>query len=110
MGGTRARISTLSAGTLDGEAVRTAITTVLPRVDLCFSASELESPNHETAAYELDVAAGGTVTRAEPSSSASRASKLDACVSNALRTARMPRSGAVTKVKLTLTSRIGDPR
>lgn len=110
MAGTKARISTLSAGTLDGEAVRTSITTVLPRIDLCYAVSELEPPNHETAAYDLDVAASGTVTRAEPSSAASRAPKLDACVATALRTAKMPRSGAGTKIKLTLTSRIGNTR
>jgi hypothetical protein len=110
MAGAKARISTLSAGTLDGEAVRTAITAVLPRIDLCYAASELEPPNHETAAYDLDVAAAGAVTRVEPASTASRAPKLDACVGNALRTAKMPRSSAGTKVKLTLASRIGDAR
>jgi hypothetical protein len=108
MGGTRARLIALSAGALEVEAVRAAITTVLPQVDACFVASELEPPNHESVTYELDVATSGTITRAEPTPQTGRAPKLDACVGGALRTARMPRGARNTRVKLTLSARIGE--
>ncbi|HSO38353.1 MAG TPA: hypothetical protein VLT33_37750, partial [Labilithrix sp.] len=107
-GGTKAKAIVLATGALDVEGARAAVNAALPRIDACFAASELEAPNHETAAYDLDVAPSGTVTRAEPATAAGRAPRLDACVTSALRAARLPRSPGGSKVKVILTARVGD--
>ena len=109
MGGPRARVSVTSAGALDGEAVRVAVNTALPRVDLCFAATELDPPTHELATYELDVAPSGEVRRAEPTTPGPRSLKLDACVVQNLRSVRMPRSAKSSAVKLSFFAPI-DPR
>lgn len=108
MGATSARLSGLTARSLDKEAVRAAVAAVMPRVDGCFAATELEPPNHESVVYDLDVAASGVVTRAEPSSQTARCAKLDVCLSAALRAARMPRSPGGSPVKLSFAARIAD--
>lgn len=109
MGGTKARIAVTNPGTLDAEAVRVAVTGVLPRIDACFAATELEAPNHESAAYDLDVAASGEVRRAEPATAVGRTVKLDACVVQNLRAIRMPRSTKASGVKLIFSAPI-EPR
>lgn len=108
MGGTKARLSALTAGSLDLEGARAAIGTALPRIDACFANSELEPPNHESAAYDLEVAPSGAVTRADPATQTGRAAKLDTCVGAALRSARMPKSAGGSRVKLVLSARIAD--
>jgi hypothetical protein len=108
MAGTKARLAVTSAGALDPEAVRAALTTTLPRIDACFAATELDPPNHESAAYDLDVAPTGEVKRAEPATStgSSRSAKLDACVVERLRSARMPKSAKPSTVRLTFSAPI----
>ena len=105
MGGRRARgVSVTSSGGLDQETVRTIVVAALPRLDVCFAATELEPPNHEVATYELDVAPSGEVRRAEPSQGLERTPRLDACVVQGLRALRMPRQSKACTVKLTLTA------
>jgi hypothetical protein len=104
MGGSKARLAVTSAGSLDPEAVRAATTSALPRIDACFAATELEPPNHESAAYDLDVAPTGEVRRAEPATPVGRSTKLDACVVERLRALRMPRSAKPSTVKLTFSA------
>ena len=100
MGGTRSRVSVTSAGVLDPEAVRAVVNSILPRLDACFAASELEPPNHESVSYELDVAPNGEVRRAEPPSAVGRSAKLDTCMTQNLRSLRMPRALKGSAVRL----------
>jgi hypothetical protein len=105
MGGPRARtVAATTSGGLDPEAVRTVVTAALPRLDVCFAATELEPPNHEVATYDLDVAASGEVRRAEPSQGLTRTPKLDACIVQGLRSLRMPKASKACTVKLTFTA------
>ena len=100
-GGTRARLAVTSGGAMDVEAVRASLAGVLPRIDACFAAAELEPPNHESAAYDLDVQPNGEVKKAEPATAVTRAPKLDACVVQSLRAARLPKAARASTVKLT---------
>ena len=100
MGGTRARVSVTSSGVLDPVAVRAAIDSAMPHLDACFSATELDPPNHESASYEVDVAPSGEVRRAEPAGPGAHSAKLDACMVQSLRSVRMPRSSKPSAVKL----------
>jgi hypothetical protein len=100
MGGTKARVSVTSAGALDPEAVRVAVTGALPRLDACFAATELDPPAHETSSFDLDVAPNGEVRRAEPTPSGPRSLKLDACIVQNLRSVRMPKAAKTSTVKL----------
>ncbi len=100
-GGTKARLAVTSGGAMDAEAVRASLAGVLPRIDACFAAAELEPPNHESAAYDLDVQPNGEVKKAEPANAVTRAPKLDACVVQSLRTARLPKAARASTVKLT---------
>ena len=110
MGGTKARLGTLTSGSLDIEGARAAIGTALPRIDACFATNELEPPNHESVTYDMEVAASGAVKSAEPGTLSGRVARLDTCVVAALRAVRMPRSPGGGRVKLTLTARIADPQ
>ncbi len=103
-GGTKAKISELTASGVDVNASRNAITAALPKIDSCFVASETEPPNHENAAYDLDSAPNGVVTRVEPGGAGAHAPRLDACVVSVLRTVRLPKSAGAGKVKVTLTA------
>lgn len=110
-GGTKAKVSELTASGVDVTGSRNAITAALPRLDACFVASETEAPGHETATYDLDLAPTGVVTRAEPAGAAqaaqgARASRLDACVVTVLRGVRLPRSAGGGRVKVTLSAPI----
>lgn len=107
--GTRARLSVTSSGVLDPEAVRTAIGVALPRIDVCYAATELEPPDHESASYDLDVAPNGEVRRAEPTTAGPRSTKLDTCVTQNLRSVRMPRAAKPSVVRLTFVAPI-EPR
>ncbi|MDB4935810.1 MAG: hypothetical protein JWP87_2782, partial [Labilithrix sp.] len=109
MGGKKARLAVTSAGALDPEAVRAATTSALPHIDACFAATELEAPNHESAAYDLDVAPSGEVKRAEPATPSGRSSKLDACVVELLRSIRLPKSAKASTVTLTFSAPIETP-
>jgi hypothetical protein len=100
-GGTKARLAVTSGGAMDAEAVHASLAGVLPRIDACFAAAELEPPNHESATYELDVQANGEVKKAEPAGAVPRAAKLDACVVQSLRAARLPKAARASVVKLT---------
>jgi hypothetical protein len=103
-GGTKARLAVTSGGAMDPEAVRAALAGALPKIDACFAATELEAPNHESAAYDLDVLASGEVKRVEVGTPANRAAKLDACVLQNLRGVRMPKSARASTVKLTFSA------
>lgn len=103
-GGTKARLAVTSGGAMDPEAVRAALAGALPRIDGCFAATELEPPNHESAAYDLDVLASGEVKRAEVATPGNRAAKLDACVIQNLRGVRLPKSARASTVKLTFSA------
>jgi hypothetical protein len=103
-GGPKARLGVITTGTLDPEAIRSALATALPRIDACFAAAELEPPNHESAAYDLDVQPNGDVKRAEAATTVNRASKLDACVLSSLRAVRLPKSARASTVKLTFSA------
>ncbi len=107
-GGTKAKVSELTASGVDVTGSRNAITAALPRLDACFAASETEAPGHETATYDLDLAPTGVVTRAEPAGAAqgARTSRLDACVVTVLRGVRLPRSAGGGRVKVTLSAPI----
>ena len=109
MGGTRARVSVTSSGALDPSAARAAIDGAMPHLEVCFAASELDPPNHESASYEVDVAPSGEVRRAEPAGPGARSVKLDACMVQSLRSVRMPRSSKPSAVKLTFFAPI-EPR
>ena len=103
-GGTKARLAVTSGGAMDPEAVRAALAGALPRIDACFAAAELEPPDHETAAYDIDVQASGEVKRAEAASAVNRAPKLDACVLQNLRAVRLPKAARASTVKLTFSA------
>jgi hypothetical protein len=106
MGGSKARLTGLVARSLDLNKARGAVAAAGPRFDACFAATELEPPNHETSAYDLDVAPSGEVTRADPATQTGRCALLDACMVQSLRAMRMPRSPAGSTVKLTFTAKI----
>lgn len=103
-GGGKARLGVTTTGTLDSEAIRVALAGAVPRIDACFSAAELEPPNHESAAYDLDVQPTGDVKRADVATTANRAPKLDACVLSSLRGVRLPKSAKASTVKLTFSA------
>lgn len=103
MGGKKAKLASV-AGSLQSTGTRAAILALLPRIDACFTTHELEPPSHETAAYELDVAAAGAVSRVEPAAGGSRAPRLDACVTTVLRTARLPRSASGGHVRVSFSA------
>lgn len=107
--GTRARLTVTSSGALDPETVRAAIGVALPRIDVCYAATELEPPDHESANYDLDVAPNGEVRHAEPTTAGPRSTKLDACVTQNLRSVRMPRAAKPSVVRLTFSAPI-EPR
>jgi len=110
MSGTRARVTVTSSGALDPQAVRAVVDAALPRLDVCFAATELDPPNHEAANYDLEVAPSGEVRRAEPTPPLpGRSAKLDACIVQSLRSVRMPRSAKSSAVKLTFVAPI-EPR
>ncbi len=109
MGGTRARVSVTSSGLLDPNAARAAIEGAMPHLEVCFAATELDPPNHESASYEVDVAPSGEVRRAEPAGPGARSAKLDACMVQSLRSVRMPRSSKPSAVRLTFFAPI-EPR
>ena len=106
MGGPKARVTGLVSRSLDPQKVRNAVAAAGARTDACFAATELEPPNHEIAGYDLDVAASGEVTRAEPATQTGRCAELDACMVQNLRGLRMPRSPAGSTVKLTFAAKI----
>jgi len=106
MGGSKARLTGLVARSLDLQKARNAVAAGAPRIDACFAAAELVPPNHETAGYDLDVAASGEVTRADPTTQIGRCAQLDACMAQSLRALRMPRSPTGSTVKLTFTAKI----
>jgi hypothetical protein len=108
-GGTRARVSVSSSGFLDPEAVRAAVSSASSRIDVCYAATELEPPDHESANYDLDVAPSGEVRRAEATTAGPRSAKLDACVVQNLRSVRMPRATKPSVVRLTFLAPI-EPR
>jgi hypothetical protein len=103
-GGSKARLAVTSSGALDPEAVRAALAGALPKVDVCFAAAELEPPNHETAAYELDVQPSGDVKKVEIAGATNRATRLDACVLQAFRGTRLPKAARASVVKLTFSA------
>jgi hypothetical protein len=103
-GGGRARLGVTTTGTLDPEAIRVALAGALPRIDACFAAAELEPPNHESAAYDLDVQPTGDVKRADAATTTNRTPKLDACVLQNLRSARLPKAAKASTVKLTFSA------
>ena len=107
-GGTKARLIAVSATPLDSEGVRGAVASATTRIDSCFVGTELEPPNHETAAYDLDVTAAGVVTRADAPEKTNRCAKLDACMTQTLRSVRMPKSPSGGPVRLTFAARITD--
>lgn len=107
MGGPRAQVTVTSAGALDPEGVRAAVTLALPHLDPCFAASELEPPNHEQVGYDLDVAPSGEIRRAEPSVPG-RTPKLDACMVQNLRAVRLPKSKAASAVRLTFVAPLSE--
>ena len=103
-GGTKAKLSELTANAVDVTGSRNAINAALPKIDACFVASETEPPNHESATYDLESAPNGALTRVEPGGSGAHAPRLDACVTAVLRAVRLPRSTGGGKVKITLTA------
>ncbi len=103
-GGGKARLGVTTTGTHDPEAIRVALAGAAPRIDACFAAAELEPPNHESAAYDLDVQPAGDVKRADVATTTNRAPKLDACVLTNLRAARLPKAAKASTVKLTFSA------
>jgi hypothetical protein len=103
-GGGKARLGVTTTGALDPESIRAALAGAVPRIDACFVAAELEPPNHESAAYDLDVQPTGDVKRADVATTANRAPKLDACVLQSLRAVHLPKSAKASTVKLTFSA------
>jgi hypothetical protein len=103
-GGGKARLGVTTTGTLDPEAIRVALAGAIPRIDACFTAAELEPPNHESATYDLDVQPNGDVKRADVATTPNRAPKLDACVLSSLRGVHLPKSAKASTVKLTFSA------
>ncbi len=105
-----ARTATLTLGdcTFELAECRAAVAPLMPSVQACFAATELDPPPHEVADYSIMLDKSGAVTDVRRHKSGENVAhpKLDACIASALRRAKYPRSPGNTRVEVFFRARL----
>jgi hypothetical protein len=85
------------------------VTRIMPSINACHVATELDPPEHETSSYVLDIAPSGAIRDVRTFGKGTHP-KFDSCMMTALRQTKWPatKSGAKS-AKIFFTATIADP-